>query len=92
MDTVGRKRGSDLEGATDKSEDWPLAQARRCRVEALRLAFVVDKALAEAPAQLWGPEVKAHCDATQASPVVGADAANSAWAADRCKNAWGQEA
>ena len=55
------------------------------------MASLVDKAGAREFAQWWDPGTNACWDAAQAFPLEGADAATSAWVADQCNNARGQE-
>ena len=67
----------------DTSEDAPAIQAKRRRVDDLPVAFSVEKEVGEAHAQLLGPEVKAHLDATHASPLEAAGATISGWTANQ---------
>ena len=74
-----------MEDAVDSSEEPPVNQSARRRVVDLHLAFVVEKGVVRGHAQQWDPEMKAHWNATQASPSEGSGAAISAWAADQCR-------
>ena len=91
MDAVERKRNRNMPDATDASDDLPATRAKRCRVDDLLLASAAEEEVAEEHAKLWGPEIKAHSDATHASLLEGVDAVISAWAADQCNKALRQE-
>ena len=75
----------------DTSDNLAMTQKALCRIEDPRPAFVFEKETAKERAQRWGRELKAHWDATEASPLEGADSAISAWAADQCNKALGPE-
>ena len=79
--------------AIDASEDLPVTQETRRRVEGLRPSFVVCKEVGDAPscAQRWAPEMRVHWEAIEASQLEGADTAISARAADQRNEALGQE-
>ena len=69
----------------DTSEDSPVTQKERRRVEDRYSAFVVGEDVAKEHALWWDPEMKAHWDAANAWSPEGVDAA------DKCKRASGQE-
>ena len=53
MDSVARTRDREKEGAMDSSEDMPVTQEKRCRVECPHSALAVDKEIVKKRAQ-WG--------------------------------------
>ena len=73
------------------SEDMPVTREKRCRLGSLHLASAVDMEVVREHAQRRGSWSEAHWDAVRASPLEGADAGTSAWAADHCNKALGQE-
>ena len=85
---VERKRAHDNENVMDTSGDKPAAKAKRCRVEDIYPATVVEKDILKERAQWRNSEMTAHQDAAEASLLKGVDAAISAWAADQWKEHW----
>ena len=63
----------------------PVAQEERRRVQDLHLAVSADKEVVKERVRRWDPEMKAHWNATRASPPEGVDAA------DQCQKASGQD-
>ena len=55
----------------------PQSPDRRCRGNALRLAFLADKEIAKGGTQWRQPELQSRVDAINSSVVEGVDAANS---------------
>ena len=74
-DTVERC-ACDMGSPMDTSEDMPVTQGRRRRVDDLRLAFVVKKEVAKEHEKWGGPGMNAQWDPARASPFDGADAAS----------------
>ena len=80
-----------MRDAIATSDDLPVSQEARRRVVDLYLGFIVDKEVAGGNAQCRGPEMKAHWDATHASPSEGVGSAISARAATQRNEALGHE-
>ena len=79
MDAVGRKRACSREDTMDPSEDKPLTQ-EKCRcVEAVNMALVLGKEVAQEHALRRGPGTKARWDAAHAAALEVADAPISGW-------------
>ena len=85
------KRHCAIADATDTSGDSAVTQGKRCRTSGHHLTFAVDKEIVEEHAQWRDPQMRAHCDVNHASPLGGADAAISAWAAEERKRVSSQE-
>ena len=77
--TVTGKRGRvpvDVAGNLDRS---PRSHGKRCRVDDLHFASVVDKEEVKAHGQWRNPKLVSRSDATQVSAVEGVGATTSAW-------------
>ena len=64
---------------------------KRLRSAALDTALAVDLEVAQEHAQWWNPELEPRLVAHRSSLVEGVDGAASAWIADECNRASGQE-
>ena len=64
---------------------------KRSGSAALEIALAVDVEVGKGRAQWWNPELKPQAEAHPSSVVEGADGAVSAWVADECDWALGQD-
>ena len=77
MDADDRKRVREKGEAASTPGDMPVNQGKRRRADDLYFPPVGNKEIVEGDAQRLGPGAKAHWDAANTSPLVGADAAIS---------------
>ena len=77
---------SSAEASTSRQEE-----GKRPRGEAPAITMEVDLAAAQVHAQWWSPDLKSKLEASPSDAVEGVDGAISAWVADECNRAPGQE-
>ena len=89
--SVVGKLGRPPADLVEYSNGSPHSQDNRCRVDALRLAFVADKEEAKEHAYWRNSEWQSRVDATHVPRAEGADAAIFSWVAAECNRVLGHE-